>query len=176
MKMLLSSPWSPCFTQIDLKNAEITIKDGTGTPNSVTIKVGEGNLSWTEKKNRTYKLDRGELDDVVDGDEAPLDLKFDFVWEYLKSRTKTGATPTIEDALKKRGLASGWTSSDSDTCKPYAVDIVVVYTPSCSTGDKETITFPDFRWEQLDHDLRAGTISCSGKCNAEEPTIVRAAQ
>jgi hypothetical protein len=97
-------------------------------------------------------------------------LKFDFFWEYIRSAS-TGATPTVEEALKNIGGAADWTSTDSDTCRPYAVDIEVEYIPAC-TGAAEQITFADFRYEQLDHDLRAGTVSCSGKCNSTQPNIV----
>jgi hypothetical protein len=44
--------------------------------------------------------------------------------------------------------------------------------PQC-TGDQEEIVLEDFRWESLDHDLKAGTISCTGKCNKKTATTLR---
>ena len=86
----------------------------------------------------------------------------------------------VEEALKQIGNAllsgSAWISSDTDACRPYAVDLVLVYDPACSTGDVESITFADFRYESLDHDLRGGSISCSGKCNIVVPTLTRGVQ
>ena len=170
--------WAPVFAQIDLKNAMLYIRDGTTpTAEEIEIKIGEGNLTFSEKINREYTLNRGTLDEVRNGDEVPMDVSFDILWDYIKGSSTTGEDPSVEDALKQRGNAAAWESTDSDTCRPYAVDIVIVYTPSPSAcGDSETITFPDFRYESLDHDLRGGTASCSGKCNATEPTVVRAAQ
>ena len=165
------------MAQIDLKQATVTIKDGDG--NSLAIRIVEGNLTYSETKNMEYKLDRGILDEVREGDEAPIDVTFDFVWDYLKgpsSASSAGGTPTIEDALKQRGGAADWVSSDSDICRPYAVDLVILYTPSCATGDQEEITLPDFRHESLAHDLSAGTVAATGKCNATEAIVVRAAQ
>lgn len=178
LKALVSVPWVTVFAQIDLKLATMTINDGTTpTANSITVTIGTGNLTYTETKNIEYNLDRGQLSGgtIREGDEVPVEVSFDFVWEYITSRSATGQTATVDDALKQTGLAVAWVSSDSDVCQPYAVDLVVVYDPNCASGDTETITFPDFRFESLQHDLRAGTVSCSGKCNATAPTVVRSA-
>jgi len=149
----------------------------TQTPNEITVVVGEGNLSYTRARTVEYLLDRGNLDEVREGDQVPLDVSLDFVWEYISGLPASGI-PTIEEAMTNEGEASAWNSSDaSQPCRPYAVDIEVTYLPTPSTcGDKEVITFPDFRWESMDHDLRAGTVSVSGKCNALKPTAVRSAQ
>jgi len=165
------------MAQIDLKQATVTIKDGDG--NSLEIRIGEGNLTYTEAKNMEYKLNRGVLDEVREGDEIPMAVTFDFIWDYLKgpsSASGSGGTPTIEDALKQRGGAAAWISSDADTCRPYAVDLVILYIPDCATGDQEEITLPDFRYESLAHDLSAGTVAASGNCNATEVIDTRAAQ
>lgn len=176
---LLGNIRNTVFTRIDLKKATIKIKDGAG--HEIEVSIGEGNLTWTEAKNIEYLLDRGNLDDVREGDQIPVDVNFDFIWDYLKgpsaASTASGGQPTISDALKQRGAASDWVSVDDDTCRPYAVDLEVTYEPTPkSCGDKETITLADFRHESLDHDLTAGSISCSGKCNITEATSVRETQ
>lgn len=157
---------------IDLKKCTLTINDGAS--HSVSVKIGTGSLEYTERRNIEYVLDRGVLDAVAEGDEVPVDVRFDFAWEYI-----TGATsaPTVDDALKQVGEADDWTSSDTDECQPYAVDLVFVFTPTPSTcGDIETITFTDFRYEELSHSVGDKKISCSGKCNVKRATVVRAAQ
>lgn len=177
MKMLLGRSWGAVFAQIDLKNATITLKDGASA--SLEIKVGEGNLSYSEKRNMEYTLDRGVLDEVREGDQVPVDVSFGLMWEYITGGAATGAVGTVEDFLKKRGAYAANTSSDSDTCRPYAVDIEIKYEPVCSGGTvtlpDETITLADFRYESLDHDLKAGTISATGKCNITQASAVRAA-
>ena len=178
---LLVDVFNPVFFQIDLKDVTLKIRDGaTPTPNEIEIKIGEGNLTYSENRNIEYTLDRGLLDEVRKGDEVPMDVSFDFVWEFIKgSSASAGAPPTIEDALKNTGQAAAWVSTDPDTCRPYAVDIILEHVPSCGAGsdaEQETITLPDFRYETLDHDLRAGTIAVTGRCNAEEATAVRVPQ
>lgn len=169
-QFVLSEPWEPAFAQIDLKDATITIQDGASA--SIAVKVGQGNLTFTERQNIEYTLDRGVIDEVREGDEVPMEVSFAFTWLYVDpaSGGSIGGTVTIEDAFKQTGAASGWTSSDADICRPYAVDIVIALAPDCDAVSDSTITLPDFRWEQLEHNLREGTISVSGKCNATKAT------
>jgi hypothetical protein len=150
--------------QIQLRNCTFKIKDGGGK--SLAIKVGDGNLTYTEKRTIEYTRDRGILDEVRQGDEEPMDVSFDFQWDYIVG---DDPTPSVEEAIKGIGLAetAGWVSSDSDACRPYAVDLEITNSPTPSgCGDIEVITLPDFRWENLPHDVKAGSISCTGKCNA----------
>lgn len=157
------------MAQFDLKKATVKLKDGAA--HELTLRIGEGSLSYTEKKNRKYVKDRGILSSVVDGDEEPVDVKFDLIWVFLTA--SGGGTPTPEDFLKKRGEAAGYTSSDPDACAPYAVDIEITFDPECSPTEIETITLPDFRYEQIDMNAKDGMISVSGKCNVVEATPVR---
>lgn len=160
---------APGLTAGCADNAVVLAK---GKVNQLEVKIGTGTLSFSEKRNIEYTLDRGTLDEVRSGDEVPMDVKMDFVWEYLKG---SDTIPSVEDALKKRGAASTWRSSDSDQCRPFSVDVVIRYVPDCGGGDHELITLNDFRYESLDHDARGGTVSCSGKCNVTEATVVRSA-
>jgi hypothetical protein len=143
----------------------------TWLPHRLQIRIGEGNLQWTEKRNIMYTKDRGRLDTVKLGDEEPVEVKLDFTWVFLKS--DTGQTPTVEDVLKKRGEASSWVTSAADMCEPYAVDIKIVYTPPCASEKREVYLVRDFRYEDLGHDVKQGMVSVSGKANITEPTVTR---
>ncbi len=175
LEIMPSDLWVIPFAQIDLKNVTVKIKDGT-TPTALEIEItiGEGNLTYTETQEREYTLDRGLLDEVRNGDDTPLDVSFDFTWVDISTPLATPLVPTVEDALKQQGGAAAWISTDSDVCRPYAVDIEFINVPPCSPGESETITLPDFRYETLDHDLSAGTVSVSGRCNVTEATTARA--
>ena len=173
MKFLLGKLWKPLFRAIDLKGTLVKIRDGAGTPAILTAKIGDGTLSFTEKRNLDYVLDLGILDDVTEGDDIPMDVNFDFTWEYLKAIT---GTPTVEDALKQRGQASAWVSTDSDACRPYSVDVLVVHAPVCQTTDAEDIILPDFRYDQIDHRLKDKAITATGRCNATDAIVSRFAQ
>jgi len=138
------------------------------------IKIGDGNCTYTENKNYEYELDKGQLDAVREGDEAPMEVNIDFVYEFITTGTNESITPM--DALKQKGNASEWVSSSSDPCEPYCVDIEVVYTPSCGGAQIETTLFPDFRPDSKEVDLGEAQISISGRCNAVEPTVTRTSQ
>jgi hypothetical protein len=140
----------------------------------IDIKIGDGNITYTENTNYDYDLDRGVLDTVREGDQAPMDVNLDFVYEYIT--TGTGETITPMDAVKQKGGASEWVNAAADPCEPYAVDIEVVYTPPCGGAEIETTLFPDFRPDSKEVDLGEANVSVSGRCNALEPTVTRAAQ
>lgn len=159
------------MAQFDLKKATVKLIDGAA--NELTLKIANGTLSYTEKRNIEYIKDRGALDSVREGDEEPVEVKLDVIWEFLKQGS--GGEPiTPEDAFKKRGGAAAWVSADTaDPCAPYSLDIEVTYDPDCSPTQVETITIADFRHESLDHSFKDGMISVSGKANVDEATPVR---
>lgn len=143
----------------------------TFLPIQIDVKIGEGNLTWTEAREMTYVLDRGSLDTVRQGNDVPLQVSLEFMFESVTQGTNEAVTPV--DALKGVGGAADWTSSSTDTCEPYAVDILVVHTPPCGNVDSETIVFEDFRYESLEYDLQAGTIAVSGQANVTDAVITR---
>jgi hypothetical protein len=145
--------------------------DITVLPQEVEIKVGDGDLQWTETKNYSYDLDRGNLDVVRQLDEAPVEVQLSFTFEKIRTGTAEVVSPM--DALKGIGGASTWISADSDACQPYAVTLEVSYEPPCSGAQIEIVTFTPFRHEQAEMSYRDATISISGKCNATEPTVSR---
>lgn len=156
----------------DLKNATLKLIDGSSVPNTLTIKMAEGNLQYTEKVDRQFLLDRGELDEVRNGDQQPMELSFEGRWDFIKG----DADITIEDFLKFRGGASAYVSSNGSSCGPKCVDVELEHTPLCSTEKIETIVFPDFYYEELGHDAKAAQISVKGRCNATEAVSTRTSQ
>jgi len=143
----------------------------TFLPQQIEVKVGNGNLTYTETKNYEYELDRGNLDSVREGDEAPLEVSLEFVYEFVRTGTSEEITPV--DAIKGSGGASEWVSSSSDLCEPYCVDLEIEHNPPCGTAQTETTTFPMFRRDSLEFDLNAATIATKGKCNVSEADISR---
>jgi hypothetical protein len=143
----------------------------TFLPSRIEIKIGEGNLTYTETRNMEYRLDRGDLDTVREGDEAPMEVSLDFQYEYV--RTGTGEDITPVDALKGINGAAEWVSSSTDACEPFAIDIELDHAALCGISASELSVFPDFRYDTLEFDLSAGTISTTGRCNATEPIVTR---
>ena len=162
------------MAQVTLKNVTLKIKDGTTTPNTLTVAIGEGNFQWSERRNMEYTLNGGSIDEVREGDDVPMEVNFDATLDYVMGDTGSGETVSIADALRKENSASNWTSTDSDACRPYAVDLEITNNPGASCGDTETLTFSDFRMEDISYDLRNGSVSVSGRCNAVKATSSRA--
>ena len=142
----------------------------TFAPQELSVKIGDGDLKYSEASQYHYDLDRGLLDSVRDGDEVPLDVSLNFTWTATISGTSESITPM--EAIKQNGAASEWVSTGGD-CEPYAVDLVVVHTPICGSSQPETYVFPQFRSEKRGPDFKSAAISIDGKCNATEPTITR---
>lgn len=166
MSATTSITFTPGLSAAVLDNAVITI-----VPHQLQVRLGEGTLTYSEKKPRTYVKDRGLLYGVRDADEEPVDVRMDAIWEFLKA--DTGMTPTIEDVLKQRGEASTWVTSGDDPCEPYSIDLVIEYIPNCTTESYEIITLEEFRYEEINHDPKAGTFSITGKANVTEASVVR---
>lgn len=161
----------------DLATADGLPADGTVLTfggRSLEIKVGEGNCEFTENREFIYDLDRDRLDVVRQGAEIPMDVSLDFVWELLTA-IDGADTPTISDVLHHRGAAADWVSSSADPCEAFAIDIEIEHELPCSEEPIEYITLPDFRWESLPHSLSDAQVSMTGRCNATEALISRAA-
>ena len=164
--------WYGVYARIDLKKCTVRIQDGSNPAKHVDCEIADGTVSYDETRTIEYLLERGLIDEVREGDQVPVDVSFEFKWTYLVHRN-SGAC-TIEEAIK--GTFTGWTSSDSDACRPYAVDIVVIYQPSPSTcGDQEVYTFPDFGWVKLAHSFNDAKVAVTGKCNTNVITPIRGA-
>lgn len=163
------SPALATATGIPADDAVITFDGRT-----LEVKVGDGALSYTENRELEYVLDRGTLDTVREGDDQPVEVNMDFIWEFLRA-SSTDDIPTIEDAIKQRGLASDWETSDTDDpCAPYAVDIEIEYDPPCGAVQGEIILLQDFRWDSLEHNAVDAVVSMTGRCNVKEATVTRA--
>jgi len=162
--------FTPALDALDMPTNDDVI---TFLPQQLEIKIGDGNVTYTEASEFEYDLDRGVLDTVRAGDQVPMDVSLDFVYEYIT--TGTGEEISPMDALKQIGGASDWVSSSADPCEPYAIDVEVVHTPICTTQEIETTVFPDFRSESREPDLGEASVSVSGRCNAVQPTVTRTA-
>ena len=191
----LKTTWTCVHATIDLKNCVIVIHDANAANyadtaqsagyvnHTCTLVIGEGNLTYSTKRNIEYIPDRGLITsgtpEVKEGDEVPMEVRLDCRYDYFTSNTITSPSPADIITNKYLGTSgSAYTSSDSTTdgaCRPYAVDIVLTNTAPSGCGDNEVYTFPDFRWEQIDFDIRGGTLSVSGRCLAIAPTVVRSA-
>ena len=148
-----------------------TDADITFLPQQLEVKIGDGNITYTEHNEYDYLLDRDNLDTVKQGKEVPMDVKWDSVYEHITTGTSENISPM--DALKGIGEADEWISYSADPCEPYSVALEVEHVPPCGTSQGETTLFPDFRSETREVNFKDATISVTGKCNVTEPTVTR---
>jgi len=144
----------------------------TFLPQRLEIKIGEGDMSWSESREFIYDLDRSRLDTVRQGDDQPISVDMAFTFEYVTSQSGRPVTPV--EALKKIGVASEWVNSATDPCEPYAVDVYVRHCIPCGTDQDQDFLMPDFRYESLEYSVADASISVSGQCNATSITSTRA--
>ncbi len=131
----------PCGGRIDLKCSTITFKD-SGSEKEVTLRVGEGNITWNEPCDYVYELDRGCLDIVRERDQQPLQVSIDMAYEFVKSDD--------ED----------WMS----IIKSNQTNISL----QCEDGNEiYNYDFDGFMWHTMDWDLACATFSISGQCVPE---------
>lgn len=145
----------------------------TITGRCLDIKVGDGNISWDETYNYEYEMDRSRIDSVVEGDDEPLSVTLDLVYEFVTAVTGS-LVPTPEDVLKKRGEATDWITAGADPCEVFAVDVEVDHAPPCA-AEHEITTFPEFRWDNISHDLGQASLNVRARCKTIEPTTIRRA-
>jgi hypothetical protein len=145
----------------------------TFIPQRLTVKIGDGDLTWTEAREMIYDLDRDLLDTVRQGEEQPVEIDLNFIFDFVTTESGQALTPV--DALKRIGEATEWVSSATDLCEPYAVDIFVVHCLPCGTDQDEELLFSDFRYESLEYSVRDASIAVSGRCNITDVQSTRQA-
>jgi len=168
-------------TIYDLKECDVKLLDGTGTPKTITLHIDEGNVTWEVTRNVEYRKNRGILESTREGDQEPLSVTFNCRFSEITTQSPAPDAPytvSVFEFLTFTGAASAHLSTGTNVCDtPKAIDIVVERTIACDpTPDvlqDETITFPEFRYESIGGDFGAGQFNVSGKCNAVLPTAIR---
>jgi hypothetical protein len=158
---------------LDFKKAEIVITDGSTPANELTVFVGEGTMSFTERRTIEYIRNRGLLDHTREGDEEPLELSINAALESFLSDSGNNDEPiTIYEALKRNGNASDWESTGNE-CEPYAVDIEVRIRQDCGSVLDEVHRYKEFRYEEIGGDYSEATLDISGMCMQNEIDVIR---
>lgn len=164
------------YPVIDLKDCAFFLIDGTGT-NYILIRVGEGNLTYSVKRNIEQRMIRGQLWETREADQIPTDIAFQFRWDYIHG--SSGDPPTIEDAFYNEGEASSWTSATSDTNSPFCLNLQIVHSKVCikpngmTVNTSETHNFPEFNFTELNHSVKDGTVDVKGVSNRVRPNLIR---
>lgn len=158
--------------RFNIKNSVIKIKDGTTpTPQEVTVKVADGEISWEETRELAVEKDRMNLDTIEVMEDNPLSVSMSFIWDYFEG----DAVDSIYEAIKG-DTDTPWVSTDANSCTSKACDIEIEFTPGCSTEKKEVITLQKFHWQSISPATGNRLISVTGICNVTVPDYARVAQ
>lgn len=162
------------MTPIDMKDCTLFVIDGSGL-NFIAIRVGEGNFTYTVKRNIEPKKSRGNLYQLREGEEEPTEIAFQCVWDQIVSSGEE--PPTLEECIN--GTAPGWFSASPDADGPRTVHLQIVRSRTCrrpnamTFTDGETYNFAEFSATNLAHSLKDATVDCQGFSNRVRPTVTR---
>ena len=116
-------------TSID---GQITLIDGTGSPNTFVVDFEDGDFSFSDDKTeRIVMRDRGSIVGLRKGDDAVASFQFS---TYMRDFTDSGAL-TICDVIDKTGAASGWASTGGTGVEQYLLNVEI---ESEGTGHGDT--------------------------------------
>lgn len=165
----------------NLRDATLTIQDGAASPQTLVVPIEEGDLNITERPPEAMTvLNRGALSHFAKGPDNPVNVSFTAKYVALAGHTDSTQNPTVYEAIKGTGKASGWTSTES--CGPNTVNLIWTLTTPCSaavggvTDESETVTISDFHADEFDinEGEEFNTIRVSGKALVTAPTAARA--
>lgn len=148
----------------NLRDAVITIKDGSPTPNTLIVSPDNGDLSFTVHSPTVTILNRGSLHSKRAGNDQEVDVSFSFMFTQWENAMGVSGV-SVPDALQKRGGASAWVTADTNVCNIYCVNLVFQITDPCDPTKKETIAINNFHAESLvfTEGETADKISVTGK-------------
>jgi hypothetical protein len=155
-----------------LRDGSIIIKDGSGTPKTLTIPISDGDLSFERMRNAFLIMNRGVIDSRRAGDQTAMSLDFSIKFEQWNYSSGASTGLSVQDVLAgdTPAVTAGWVSTD--TCGPYAVTIEFRIADPCNVGHYEALTFTKFMAEKFSfkEGSEANTLSISGTALMDKPT------
>lgn len=159
----------------NLRDGELTIKDGSDPAQSLTVLLDEGDLAWTERRRTIEVKDRGSIaaGHTRKGDDESIALSFTAKWTQLIGKSNDEADPLqLYEFLtfaSGAGAASTSTQGEQDTLQ-------FEFTITDPAGQaSEKITFTKVYRESLTmsegHDYN--TIAFTGKAFETNPSVSR---
>jgi len=161
----------------NLRDGELVLKDGTsGTPQSLTVLLDEGDLSWTERSNTIEVKDRGSIaaGHTRPGDDESIALSFTAKWTQLIGKYADSGDPLqLYEFLNFMSGLSVVSTSGSGEQETLQLEFTV-NDPAGVAGEK--IVFSKVYRETLtmNEGDEANLISFSGRDFEAAPVISRA--
>lgn len=158
----------------NLRDGALVIKDGSGTPKSLTLLLDEGDLSWTETLDTKEISDRGVLDHTRPGNEVSCQMDFSVKWTQLISKTvSSGQDYVVYEFLNNIG---GGLTSTSGTGQQFTTKHeFTVADPAGVRGELITFAKVFKNTLTLGEGDEYNTIRFSGRDFETKPVITRSA-
>jgi hypothetical protein len=148
----------------NLRDATLTIEDGTGTPNTLLIPISDGNVSWTEHNPTVTVLNRGKLFNRRQGNDKEVDVSFEVTFAQYSYQSGGSGTPSVRDVLLQAGPASSWVTTDA-ICDIYATNLKFEIKNPADPTNSEILMMDKFTVETLA--FKEGDpdkLTVTGKC------------
>lgn len=151
----------------NLTDGVLTVKDGSGTPKTLTVALDAGELKWSRKRALNPVYNRGSIASVRKGRDQMFDVSFKVAFDFLAGDT-AGTTPSLSEALHGDGLAasSGWVGKDVSNGSAYCIDLSFEITAPGDSSKSETVVLGKFFVESLDVSDGEGAnmVDVKGRC------------
>lgn len=158
----------------NLRDGQLVISDGAGSPTSLTLTLDNGDLEWTEPEEEVEIKDRGVLDHVRPGDEQSCELSYSAMWVHLIGDTITGSSDGVQLYELLNNIHDTYTSVRTVGEKFCTKHEFTVNSPDNVSGRGEKVTFAAV-WKKS---LRMGegdpnSVQFNGGNWETRPTIAR---
>ena len=163
----------------NLTHGTLKIIDGTTpTPNSLTVPIADGDLTFEEKKQANVIKNRGVLKEFSQGEEEAVPVSWTITFERWEA--KPAGTPSVVDILKGRGGAAAYkTTNPNKINSPYTttLEFTIADVEGTGGGYNEVLTFTLFSADALSFSegKEKNTVKVSGMALVTKPTITSAA-
>jgi hypothetical protein len=158
----------------NLTDGALTIRDGTASPNTVTVDIDEGDVAITVHKERRIITHRGTIHHIRPGNQVPVDVAF--TMQFSEFETATTCTPF--EILTKTNNASAYLGTRSNGVVDGAEDYTTLLLFSITDpggGAAEVITIDHFAVEEISFNEGEdySTLAVSGRALITIPAIAK---
>lgn len=158
----------------NLRDGQLVVKDGSGTPKTVTVLFASGDLQWTVAKDNKIVMNRGAMHHARTGNDVPLKMSFSAGWVQLIGKSVSASESVqLYEILNDEG-GSTFTSTGT-ACEPYQLTFEFTVSDTCD-GKDEKITFTRMMTDSItcQEGDEQNTVSYSGtSASTTAPTIAR---
>ena len=160
----------------NLRDGELKIKDGTsGTPQSLTVLLDEGDLRWSVRSRTIEVKDRGSIaaGHTRKGDEESVSLSFTAKWTQLLGKSASGADPLqLYELLMFASGANVVSTSQTGEQDTLTLEFTVIDPAGAAS---ERITFSKVYRESLtmSEGDESNLIAFTGRAFITKPIVAR---